>query len=234
MDESILVEGKKFLISYLKDKVIDYETIHPWRKNWEFIVLHSLRVEGYVKKILNMENKILSNDEVLTLRLAAILHDIGRIVKREGHAVIGRNIVEEWLRNNNTISKCISDPDRLLLMIERHSDKVSKESDYSLNVLLDADILDEIGVMSIFMTSNWIDKSNPYFFHLISDRIENFEIIFCDKEFELLNTKAAKEILDEKRKFIDLFNNQLKNELYGTEMFGELAIADLYSITAND
>ena len=226
MDENIIDEGKKFLISYLKDKNIDYEINHPWRNSWEFVVLHSLRVEGYVKKILDSENHDLSYDEVLITRLAAILHDIGRIHKREGHALLGRDIIADWLRKNQTMSKSIKESNKLLYLIERHTNKEDNEVDYCLKVLRDADVLDEIGVMSIFMASNWIDRSDPYFFKLLSDRVENFEISFCENEFKLLNTESAKVILSEKRKFITLFNNQLKDELYGTEVFGKVTIED--------
>jgi HD superfamily phosphodiesterase len=228
MNENTLEEGKRFLISYLKDKNINYENIHPWRSSWEFIVLHSLRVEGYVKKILAGEGQVLSQEEVLTTRLAAILHDIGRIHRREDHALAGKNIIQYWLKENQEILNNIEDPDRLLFLIEKHSDKEDDESDYSLKVLRDADILDEIGVMSVFMASNWIDRSNPYFFQLLSGRVENFEIGFCDNGFRLLNTETAKSILFEKRKFIELLENQLKDELYGTEMFGSVSIADYF------
>jgi uncharacterized protein len=228
MNENTLEEGKRFLISYLKDKSIDYETIHPWRSSWEFIVLHSLRVEGYVKKILAGERQVLSQEDVLVTRLAAILHDIGRIHKREDHALVGKNIIHYWLRENQEILNSIKDPDRLLSLIEKHSNKEDNESDYSLKVLRDADILDEIGVMSVFMASNWIDRSNPYFFQLLSDRVTNFEIGFCDNGFRLLNTETAKSILSEKRKFIELLDRQLKDELYGTEMLGEVSISDFF------
>ena len=226
MNENVLDEGKKFLISYLKDKDIDYEINHPWRKSQKFIVLHSLRVDGYVKKILEYEKHDLSNDEVLITRLAAILHDIGRIHKREGHALLGREIIDGWMRENQTISKSIKDSNRLLYLIERNSNKEEDEADYCLKVLRDADVLDEIGVMSIFMASNWIDRSNPYFFKLLSDRVENFEISFCENGFKLLNTESAKLILNEKKKFITIFNAQLKDELCGTEMFGQINIED--------
>jgi HD superfamily phosphodiesterase len=228
MNENTLEEGKRFMISYLKGKNIDYETMHPWRNSWEFVVLHSLRVEGYVRKILATEMKDLSHEEVLTTRLAAILHDIGRIHKRENHALIGRDIIHNWLRENQAIFNSIKDPDRLLYLIERHSNKEDDDLDYCLKVLRDADILDEIGVMSVFMASNWIDRSNPYFFQLLSDRVENFEIGFCDNGFRLLNTETAKSILSEKRKFIELLDKQLKDELCGTEMFGAVSISDYF------
>jgi len=229
MNENILNEAKKFLVSYLKGKNIDYETIHPWRKGWEFIVLHSFRVEGYVKRILDRENHDLSNDEILLTQLGAILHDIGRIVKREDHSLIGRDIVNDWLKNNASIRSTIKEPDRLLHMIEKHSFKEAFTDDYCLKVLRDADVLDEIGVMSIFMTSNWIDRNNPYYFKLLYDRVQNFEINFCNKGFKLLNTESAKQILNEKKEFITLVNNHLKDELYGTGMFGEVNIEDYFN-----
>lgn len=228
MNENTLEESKRFLIAYLKDKSIDYENIHPWRNTWEFIVLHSLRVEGYVKKILAGEGVSLSDEEVLITRLAAILHDIGRIHKREEHALVGKDLIHNWLRENPAILNSISDPDRLLYLIEKHSNKEEDDSDYCLKVLRDADILDEIGVISVFMASNWIDRSNPYFFQLLLDRLENFEIDFCDNGFKLLSTETAKSILAEKRKFIELLNKQLKDELYGTEMLGEVSIKDYF------
>ena len=228
MDENTLDEGKKFLFSYLKDKSIEHETIHPWRKSWEAVVLHCLRVEGYVKKILACESHDLSDDEVLLTRLAAIVHDIGKIPRRDEHALIGRNIIHDWLRENKAITKSVEESNRLLYLVEKHSDKEDDDEDYCLKVLRDADVLDEIGVMSIFMTSNWIDKSNPYFFKLLSDRVENFEINFCENGLKLLNTKSAKMILEEKIQFITLFNNQLQDELYGTEMLGQVKIEDYF------
>lgn len=228
MNENTLEQGKKFLISYIKDKNIEYETIHPWRNCWEFILLHSLRVEGLVRKIVASEGVILSQEEVLTTRLAAILHDIGRIHTRENHALLGKNIIHNWLKENEEILKSINDPDRLLYLIEKHSDKEEPTSDYCLKVLRDADILDEIGMMSVFMASNWIDRSNPYFFQSLLDRLENVEIDYCDSEIKLLNTETAKAILNEKKSFIELVNKKLKDELYGTESFGEVSIEDYF------
>lgn len=228
MDERILEQSKKFLISYLKDKKLNYENIHPWRNSWEFIVLHSLRVEGYVKRIIAGENQHLSQEEVLTTRLAAILHDIGRIYKKENHAMVGKDIVHNWLKDNPVILSSIENPNRLLYLIEKHSNKEEADEDYCLKILRDADVLDEIGMLSIFMTSNWIDKSNPYFFKLLSDRIGSFEITFVNNGFRLLNTETARTILEEKRRFIELVDRHLKDELYGTEMFGEINLAEYF------
>lgn len=228
MEEIILEEAKKFLVSYLRGRIINYETIHPWRNTWEFVVLHSLRVEGYVKKLLNIENDQLSYEEVLLTRLAAILHDIGRIHIRENHATLGKDIVEQWLGENKDIANEVQNIERLLYLIEKHSDKETEDDDYCLKILQDADILDEIGAMSIFMASNWIDKNNPYFFRLLSDRVQGFEVNFCNEGFKLLKTVAAKKIMDEKKSFITDFSKGLKEEIYGTEIFGEVTIEEYF------
>ncbi|WP_202710964.1 HD domain-containing protein [Sporosalibacterium faouarense] len=228
MNENIISKAKEFLYSYVKDKKFDYKTIHPWRNNWEFVILHSLRVEGYVRKILNKENHSLSSDEVLTVRLAAILHDIGRIHQRENHALLSKDIIASWIRGNQIMNVESKEYKKLLFLVERHSDKKSKENDYSLKVLRDADTLDEIGVLSIFMASSWIDRSNPLFFNMLLDRVENFEISFCDKKLEMLSTESAKSILTEKQKFIELFCHQLEDELFGTELFGQVNIEEYF------
>lgn len=228
MEEIILEEAKKFLVSYLRGRIINYETIHPWRNTWEFVVLHSLRVEGYVKKLLNIENDQLSYEEVLLTRLAAILHDIGRIHIRENHATLGKDIVEQWLGENKDIANEVQNIERLLYLIEKHSDKETEDDDYCLKILQDADILDEIGAMSIFMASNWIDKNNPYFFRLLSDRVQGFEVNFCNEGFKFLKTAAAKKIMDEKKSFITDFSKGLKKEIYGTEIFGQVTIEEYF------
>lgn len=228
MEERILQMGKEFLSCYLRDRTIDYEVLLPWRKSWEFIVLHSFRVEGYVRKLLQSEHHNLTQEEVLLTRLAAILHDIGRVHRREEHALLGRDIVRQWLEENKEVSQNVTDRNRLLYLIEEHSNKEESTEDYCLKVLRDADILDEIGVMSIFMTSNGIDKSNPYFFKLLCDKVESFELNFCDEEYKLLSTETARQIMKEKKAFIVNFVNHLKDEMYGTESFDEVTIEDYF------
>jgi len=83
MSEILLNEARNFLIASLRGKKANYETLSPWRKNWEFVVLHSFRVENYVLRILEGERQAISKSESLVLQLAAILHDVGRIEKKK-------------------------------------------------------------------------------------------------------------------------------------------------------
>lgn len=61
MTSDILTEARSYLVTYLQGKRNGYETKHPWRKDWEFVVLHSFQVEGYVLKILEREKNALPN-----------------------------------------------------------------------------------------------------------------------------------------------------------------------------
>ena len=82
----ILDEARLFLLHSLQGRRNEIESRHPWRRSWKFAVLHSLRVESYAVRILAHEDHSLSEEEVTRLRLAAILHDISRLEKREEHA----------------------------------------------------------------------------------------------------------------------------------------------------
>jgi uncharacterized protein len=213
MSKNILDDARAYLVNSLKGKRNGFETKHPWRKDWEFAVLHSLRVESYALKILARENHSLSEHEIVLLRLAAILHDIARLDKRENHAKSGAEIVEKWLQDNSGYSLESGDTARVLEMIADHSNKDVREQDFGKAVLKDADTLDEIGAMSIFMTSNWLEPQSPFFFYELRQRLIDFELPFCDKKLAVLNTNGAKAILRQKKAFVENFIAQLTDEL---------------------
>ena len=212
-NNSLLNDARQYLIEFLKGKQHRFETKHPWRKEWEFAVSHSLRVERYVVKILERESHQLSKTEITLLRLAAILHDIGRLEITDDHARLGAAIAKEWLSENRSHELNDVQIEHVVEMIVQHSDKDGVENNFSKAVLKDADTLDEIGAMSIFMSSNWIDRKSPFFFQELLQRLKDFEIPFCEDKETKLNTKGAREILEEKKAFIEGFIIQLENEL---------------------
>jgi len=199
------------LLHSFKGKQSNFETKHPWRKDWQFAVLHSLRIESYVLKILAREHHSLFKHEITLLRLAAILHDLARMEDVENHAKLGAEFAEPWLRNHTSLTS--SDTERVLEMIADHSNKKVKEQDFCKAVLKDADTLDEIGAMSIFMAGNWLERHSPFFFYDLRQRLIEYEIPFCDKQLSILNTDGAREILNEKRAFVESFIVQLTDEV---------------------
>jgi len=213
MKIEILEQARIFLISSLKDKVNEHESKHPWRREWQFTVLHSFRVEEYVSKILLREKHNLSDDQISLIRLAAILHDVGRLDNREIHAQIGSEIASNWLHNQFVDIFSQSEIDCVKTWISGHSNKGIPEKDFGLAVLKDADVLDEIGVMSIFMAGNWLDNHSPYFFDNLKQKLINVELSFCDQQLSLLNTQGGKQLLMEKKSFITAFIDQLSSEL---------------------
>jgi putative nucleotidyltransferase with HDIG domain len=209
----LLEEARLFLLTYLRDRRNESESRHPWRGGWEFAVLHTLRVESYVTRILTRDQPLLSENEVALIRLAAILHDIGRLENREQHAKLGAETAKKWLMESSGSSLPGRDMERVVEMIAEHSNKANPEPDYCKAVLKDADTLDEIGVMSILMAANWVDMQSPFFFHDLRQRLIDVEIPYCEKKQAILNTKGAREILQERKAFLENFVAQIDDEL---------------------
>lgn len=211
----ILDATRKYLVDYLKDQrqANPSEGKHPWRKDWKFAVLHSLRVESYAMQIIAREPQPLSAHEVRLVQVAAILHDIARLGDRRIHAQAGAEIAAKWLRAHAADIFDPGDIARIHKIIAGHPAKEQPDDDPCSRILKDADVLDEIGVMSIFMASNWIEKESALFFHQLRRRIIEREIPFCDQEFARLQTDAAREILREKKAFIENFIAQITDEL---------------------
>jgi HD superfamily phosphodiesterase len=166
-----------------------------------------------VLKILEQEQRSLSETEIGLLQLAAILHDIGRLEITDDHAKLGAQIADEWLMGHCDSELTEDEKDKVVRMIAGHSTKEYPESDFCTAVLKDADTLDEIGAMSVFMASNWIDHQSPFFFHHLRQRLIEYEIPFCDEKLSVMNTTGAKKILREKKAFIEGFIHQITCEI---------------------
>jgi uncharacterized protein len=213
MPTDILTEARLFLLHSLQGSRNETESRHPWRRGWEFAVLHSLRVEAYVTRILALDQPSLSMQEILLLRLAAILHDINRLDRREEHARLGAETAKRGLVEASSQHLSDRGVERVVEMIFDHSNKAEPEPDYSKAVLKDADTLDEIGMMSVFMAANWLDTQSPFFFHDLRQRLLDVEIPYCEKKLAMLNTEGAKQILQERKSFLESFIAQINDEL---------------------
>ena len=211
--DDLLKDARTYLVQFAQGKSGDNDSIHPWRKSGEFIIYHSLRVACYVERILKVEGQRLSSDEVLLLRLAAVLHDLGTLIKLDEHAEISARLVEEWVSADFSRGEAISDPKRLRYLILAHSNKDRPEPDLAAQILKDADILDEIGIMSIFMSASRLERSSSTFFADLLERLEGRELNYCDRQMARPGTETAKVIMQQKKDFIQGFIEQLEMEL---------------------
>ena len=230
----ILDEARLFLLDSLRGRGSELESRHPWRRGWEFAVLHSLRVESYVVRILSREDHSLSAEEVTMLRLAAILHDISRLEKREEHAKLGAETAKQWLTESSSTRLPDRDVTRVVEMIADHSNKADPEPDYSKAILKDADTLDEIGMMSVFMAANWVEMQSPFFFHDLRQRLIDAEIPYCERKLGILNTKGTREILQEKKAFLENFIAQIDDELQADARIEQMLLSQNNNLEIND
>jgi HD superfamily phosphodiesterase len=208
-------ETRQFLIECLRGKENRRETLHPWRKSWEFTVQHSLRVEALTMQILAAQTPPLPEDEMITLRLAALLHDVARLDGVSSHAQRAAEIVAAWLDARPDLAAHIPDRAKLFSLIAHHSEKNIPGPDLAHAILKDADTLDEIGAVSILMCANWLDRTSPDFLSDLLERLRIAEIPFCERTFSQLNTPAAKSILRQRQEFVEGFISQLGYELSG-------------------
>ena len=225
MPTTIFDEAREYLVTFLKGKANGLESRHPWRKDWNFMVLHCLRVETYVMRLLAEEEHHLTENERTSLQVAAILHDIGRLEKTENHAKTGAEIAGRWLRADPIGRLQPTEIERVVELIADHSNKDQREPDIAKAMLKDADILDEIGAMSIFMAGNWLDRESSFFFYHLQQRLVDVEIPFCDRQLPRLTTPAAKKILNHKKTFIANFIAQLSDELQANSQIEARLIA---------
>lgn len=70
---------------------------------------------------------------------------------------------------------------------------------------------------SLFMASSWVDRQSPFFYNHLLERIETYEIGYCERHLKKVHTAYGRKILNDKLEFIKKFNAQLALEIRGTE-----------------
>lgn len=206
----LLNEARLFLIDTLKGQPKTSKSPYPWRNNWKHLVLHSLRVEDNVVKILEREFHTLSDEKIQIIRLAAILHDVAKYIDQRDHANTGATIAREWLLDHIASVETV---ERIAQMISAHRKKRKIEPDFSTAILKDADMLDEIGAISVFMAGRAVGRKSPFYLNEVCARINEVEVPRCEELLEQLQTEGAKEILRERLEFMKTFADQLIREL---------------------
>ena len=210
---SLIEKSIKYLINEVDGKKITFASHHPWRADGMHIVQHSLRVKSYIEEIKELEGIGLNDVDTVALPLAAILHDIGKLHGKAGHASTSIEMIQPFLQASNLEPIII---ERINELIFNHSNKNERSDDLTMNLLIDADAIDEIGMQSIMMCSNWINRESAFFFVDLHNRLENKELEFIEKVLEILYFDSSKSLVDKKIQFIRLVTTQLKSENSGS------------------
>ena len=211
----VVDEAKSFLISYLRGKENTEDRAYPWKESWEYVVRHSFRVESYAAELITATGGIPENDALL-IRTAAVLHDIGSLDDRKNHAKIGASVVKTWTTNKRSFSDHF-DIKALAKLIAGHQKKDPKEKDIRMALLCDADLLDGVGAMSIFMMAHKASPSSYDYPKQVMEIMDTEGLDSLKKKRGKLATEAGKAFFDKKAEFVESFYRELKDELKGTE-----------------
>ncbi len=211
----VIEEFRGFLTAYLRGKTTAEKRSLPWKETWQFVVAHSNRVEAYAVELIEAVGTV-TETEALLIRAAALMHDIGSLDDRRNHPKTGARIASDFCNNKPHILEVIN-PKILASMISGHRKKDGKEKKLPLAILKDADILDELGAMSVLVASYEVDPSAPNYYARVLKQIEKNEFGFFRKQEARLSTPAARKILRRKFAFIKDFAMNLREELKGTD-----------------
>ena len=173
-----------------------------------FIYYHGQRV---AKIAVKLRQQVLPDDDSHDPELiaAAYFHDIAKGI--EPHAIYGSVIVREILADHCTPEQL----DRICKLIRYHQfrDHIKGYDDH-IKILQDADILDHLGVVEIWMNFHHY----AYREGTLRDSVKFYETEYrklADRMRGALNYEVSKRIFDEKHRFVLAFAERMAVEAEG-------------------
>ena len=166
--------------------------------------------ERVYKLCLNLGKKL--NADLNILKIAALLHDIGRIqekkdILKRNHADISAEIAKDLLSSNpHNLSQ--SEIDKIIHCIQAHSysNKMIPET-LEAKILSDADKLDALGAIGLYRTIGFTILRNGDLDDVI-DHLENKILKLKNRLF----LDFSKEIANTREKLINEFYNKIKEQ----------------------
>jgi len=167
----------------------------------------------HVERVLNLcvEIGAVLNANLPVIRIAALLHDVGRYLKKDdevkNHAEISAEIAKNFIIKNN-FNIATEDVENILHCIRAHSFSNDLEpKTLEAKVLSDADKLDALGAIGLYRTIGFTIKNygsiEQVIHHLENKILKLKEMIYLD---------YSKQIAEKRHKIILDFYNQIKKE----------------------
>ena len=167
----------------------------------------------HVERVLKLSSEIgtVLNANLPVIKIAALLHDVGRFLKKNddvrNHAEISADIAENFIMKNN-FNIAIEDVENILHCIRAHSFSNDLEpKTLEAKILSDADKLDALGAIGLYRTIGFTILRNGG----LDDVIEHLE----NKILKLKNRlylDISKEIANSREKLIINFYEKIKDQ----------------------
>ena len=167
----------------------------------------------HVERVLKLSSEIgiILNANLPVIKSAALLHDVGRYLKKDdevrNHAEISAEIAEDFFIKNN-FNIVIEDVENILHCIRAHSFSNGLEpKTLEAKILSDTDKLDALGAIGLYRTIGFTILRNGG----LDDVIEHLE----NKILKLKNQlylDISKEIAKSREKIIIKFYKEIKEE----------------------
>ena len=209
--------------------MLDSYVFEKMKERSEEFFKHSHHSKSHVERVYNLAVRIAKeeNADLDVVKAAVLLHDIARAMEDEGkiedHATEGAKIARKVLEEADFPKEKI---DKVIHCIEVHRFKKGMEAESSeAKILQDADRLDIIGAIGlarVFTRGGWsnmpiydptIPPKEKYDGKSLTSVNHIYEKILKVKD--TINTDAAKEIAEERHKFVEEFLERLMKEWQG-------------------
>lgn len=175
---------------------------------------HTKRVLGWAKRLYDMTD---NKDELdyENIIIATIFHDVGRNVSQDSgipHAQAGVPITRKYLLEQGFEPERVED---ICSLVGGHSDKhrmKDKDIDQNLLLLMEADLLDDMGALGIVMDCMITEKRNPEAcFTDCLDHIERYT--YRIQQDNPMVTAVGRQLWDRKTQLVHSFVDALKEDV---------------------
>lgn len=173
---------------------------------------HIERVYGWEQRILTeLSADITIHKEAL--QLATIFHDVGYGVNEGNvkHAQASAMICKEYLEQKGYDRELIRE---IIYLVENHSNKellLDKSTPIELIVLMEADLLDDMGALALVMDTMIVTKKRKPDFYKVYNHMQRYAV--KEMKENPMVTEPARRFWKEKQKLTEEFNLQLKMDL---------------------
>ena len=210
-----------FALQYNRVSGVEREVMNFVKEHLKDSVTHGLE---HTMRVYNLSLRIAReyfhrgiDVDMLVLKLAALLHDVGRPLEKElgeHHALLSAEVAKKLLSELNLENEVI---ERVCNAIESHSFSLGiQPMSIEAKILSDADKLDAIGAIGIsrcFMLAGITKRS-------IAESVKHFYEKLL-KLKDMMFTDVAREIAVPRHEFMERFLEQLKKELSESVMYGD-------------